>query len=41
LLIYDIYCTPVRIISNGANGVLETVGCGAIAGDDVFVELRF
>ena len=38
---YQPACTPVRIISNGANGVLDTVGCGAVGGDDIFLELRF
>ena len=38
---YQSTCAPPRIVSNGPNGVLDTAGCGAVAGDDIFVELRF
>lgn len=38
---YQPACPTPRIISNGPNGVLDTVGCGAVAGDDIAIELRY
>lgn len=38
---YQSACTPLRIISSGANLMLDTSGCAAVSGDDIAVELRY